>query len=307
MIYLKLIRWPNLLIMAFTMILVRHKLIIPQLLEAGADTATSSITFVFLVISVLLIAAGGFVINDIVDINADSINKPQKQLVGNKISVSIAKNIYWILTASGIICGIITGYAVENWRISFITAIMAGLMWFYSSRYKNMLLLGNIVVAFASAMVLLIIWLTEFFALKSDAYAFTNAAPVFPVITGMVMAYTFFAFLCSIIREMVKDTEDMTGDKQFNVNTFPVVYGESNAKNTATGLLAILMLMIAFWQFILNQQGFHNAFLSMFIAAALCVLAIIRIATANKKKHYSQTSFLLKLLMISGISSMLFL
>ncbi|MDO8896911.1 MAG: hypothetical protein Q7V19_04625, partial [Bacteroidales bacterium] len=64
MIYLPLIRWPNLLIMAFTMILVRHKLILPQLREAGIELATSSNTFIFLVISVLLIAAGGFVIND---------------------------------------------------------------------------------------------------------------------------------------------------------------------------------------------------------------------------------------------------
>ncbi len=307
MIYLRLIRWPNLLIMAFTMILVRHKLILPQLREAGIEMETSSNTFIFLVISVLLIAAGGFVINDIMDLNADKINKPKKQFVGKGISIFLAQNLYWTLTGAAILCGIYAGYMIQNWRISFVIAIMAGLMWFYSKRYKKMLLLGNIVVAFASAMALLIVWLAEFFALQSDAFTFTNASPMFPMITGMVMAYTFFAFLSSIVREMVKDTEDMEGDAQFGAKTFPIVYGEANAKNTAIGLTAILLLMIGFWQFILFHQGYNNAFLSMFVAASFCIIAIIRLATATKLKHYGQTSMLIKLLMVSGISSMLFL
>ncbi|MBS4062294.1 MAG: geranylgeranylglycerol-phosphate geranylgeranyltransferase [Bacteroidetes bacterium] len=307
MIYLRLIRWPNLFIMAFTMMLVRYKLILPQLRQAGIEVATSANTFIFLVISVLLIAAGGFVINDIMDLNADKINKPKKQFVGKGISVSLALNLYWTLTGAAILCSIYAGYMVQNWRISFVIVIMAGLMWFYSKRYKKMLLLGNIVVAFASAMVLLIVWLAEFFALQSDAFTFTNASPVFPMITGMVMAYTFFAFLSSIVRELVKDTEDMDGDAQFGIQSFPIVYGEANAKNTAIGLMAILLLMIGFWQFILFQQDYYNAFLSMFVAATFCVLAIIRLATAAKIKHYGQTSFILKLLMVSGISSMLFL
>lgn len=305
--YLQLVRWPNLLIIFASMLLVRFMLIAPQLQKTDTELATPLLTFIILVLGVILIAAGGFVINDLFDSDVDSINKADKQLIGKKIRHDNAYKLYWLLTIGGVLAGIYIGFAVQSWRISLIFFMMTGLMWFYSKRYKRMILVGNIVVSFASAMVFVIVWLVEFFALQTDPYTFTQASVVFPQITGLVMAYTLFALLTSMIRELAKDVEDITGDQRFGCRTFPVVYGESASKNTLIGLLAILIVMIIFWQYILYTLGYHLSFMFLFISDFLAISVIARIVTANSKKHYKQTSSILKMLIISGLLSILFL
>lgn len=305
--YLQLIRWPNLLIMAGSMLLIRFFLIVPQLQSTGIDAATSPLVFSFLVAAVLLIAAGGFVINDIFDADVDGVNKPEKQLVGKSINLHIAQKMYWSSTTLGLLLGIYIGYAIESWRVSLIFIVMAGMMWFYSKRYKRMVLIGNFVVAFSTGMVLLIVWLVEFFALQIDYQVFAQAMRVYPQITGLVMAYTLFAVLTNVSRELIKDIEDVKGDKRFGCRTYPVVYGETQAKNLSIGLMVILLFMIGFWQYILHAQGAMGSYKFLFIADALCAVAIIRVTVASDKKHFKQASFILKMVMLSGLISILFL
>ncbi|KAF0130947.1 MAG: 4-hydroxybenzoate octaprenyltransferase [Bacteroidetes bacterium] len=307
MVYLKLIRWPNLIIIALTMILVRYFIVMPELQNIHPEAITSLFLFIVLVLSFVLLAAGGYVINDIVDAEIDRINKPDKVLVGSRISFAQANKLYWVLNILVWICAVYLGFALKSWRLTLIIFAMTGLLWFYSKRYKQMSLVGNIVVSFSTSMALVIVWLMEFFHLTTNPVLFTEASLTFPTITGMLMAYTLFAFLSSMLREIVKDIEDIKGDARFGCKTFPIVAGVATARNLAIGLSAMGLILIGLWQYVLIFKGFDFAFYVLFISDTLLITILILLAMANEKEQFHRVSNLIKLLMVSGILSIAFL
>ncbi len=307
MVYLKLIRWPNLVIIALTMILVRYFIVIPELQNIHPEAITSILLFSALVLSFVLIAAGGYVINDIVDSEIDRVNKPDRVLVGSKISFAQANNFYWLLNILVGICAVYLGFAVKSWRLTLIIIAMTGLLWFYSKRYKQMSLVGNIVISFSTSMALVIVWLMEFFHFTTNPVLFTEASLSFPTITGMLMAYTLFSFLSSMLREIVKDIEDIKGDARFGCKTFPVVAGVTTAKNLALGLSSMVLILIGLWQYVLIFKGYDFAFYALFVSDALLITILILLVMANEKEQFHRISNLIKLLMISGILSIAFL
>jgi 4-hydroxybenzoate polyprenyltransferase len=169
-----------------------------------------------------------------------------------------------------------------------------------------MLLIGNLVISFVTALMLVMVWAIEFFALSIQPQLFAKALSAMPEITGFVMAYALFAFLSTMLREIIKDIEDMDGDAKGGCRTFPLVYGIIHAKNLSIALLTTLIVMIGFWQYILYNQQYTQAFVFMFIALALSVALLIRLAFANLSIHFSQASLLAKLMMLAGLLSLLF-
>lgn len=305
--YLKLIRWPNLLIMAITMFLVRFYLIKPPLEMVDIALASDILSFTLLVLAMLLMSAGGYVINDIFDMDIDSVNHSEKMIIGRSIKLSAAKLLYWILNLAALGIMIFLSITMANWQLLIIMVMLAGLLWFYSERYKRQILVGNLVVAFVASAGITIVWLFEFFNLQKDTSVFVEATRAMPLMSGLVFAYVLFAFLSTIVREVVKDIEDMEGDQRFGCRTFPIVYGEVPSRNLAAGLLIILIIMIGFWQYILFLKDMKSAFSVLFIALGIGIAALIRLAFSDKKEHYTTVSALLKLLMLAGILSIVFL
>jgi len=305
--YLKLIRWPNLLIMAITMFLVRFYLIKPPLEMVDVALASDILSFTLLVLAMLLMSAGGYVINDIFDMDIDSVNHSEKMIIGRSIKLSAAKLLYWILNLAALGIMIFLSITMANWQLLIIMVMLAGLLWFYSERYKRQILVGNLVVAFVASAGITIVWLFEFFNLQKDTSVFVEATRAMPLMSGLVFAYVLFAFLSTIVREVVKDIEDMEGDQRFGCRTFPIVYGEVPSRNLAAGLLIILIIMIGFWQYILFLKDMKSAFSVLFIALGIGIAALIRLAFSDKKEHYTTVSALLKLLMLAGILSIVFL
>lgn len=304
--YLKLIRWPNLLIMLITMMMVRHLVIVPRLELAGIAPGTNYLPFMLYAIASLLIAAGGYIINDMMDIDVDRVNKPDRMIVTKSVSMAMAERLYYGTTIIGCIIGLFIGYLTGNWLIGLLLPVAAGAMWFYSRRYKRMLLIGNLVVSFATSGILIMIWVIEFFSLSKQPALFAQAIGVMPEITGFVMAYALFALLSTMLREVIKDIEDMEGDAKGGCRTFPLVFGMLHAKNLSIALLTTLIIMIGFWQYILYIQHYTQAFIFMFLALALAVALLLRLAFATLTIHFSQASMLAKLLMLAGLSSLLF-
>lgn len=304
--YLNLIRWPNLLIMLLTMMLLRHMVIAPRLALAGIDPNANNLLFFLYALTTLLIAAGGYIVNDMMDIDVDRLNKPDKMIVTKSVSMLVASRLYYSLTLAGSLSGLVIGYLVDNWIIGLSFPVAAGAMWFYSKRYKRMLLIGNLVVSFATAGILVMIWVVEFFALARQPDLFTQAVGVMPEITGFVMAYTLFAMLATMLREIIKDVEDMEGDAKGGCRTFPIVYGVLPAKNLSIALLTTLLLMIGFWQYILYLQHYTHAMIFLFLALISGLLLLARLALASLTVHYSQASLLAKILMLAGLLSLLF-
>lgn len=305
--YIKLIRWPNLVIIAVTMFLVRYFVVWPGLSPFGTDAIAPIPLFLLLVLSFVLLAAAGYVINDIADIDVDSINKPDKVLVGRTISFKNAYNFYYLLNGLVVVISLVLGIILKSWRLSMIILMMIGLLWFYSKKYKRMNLIGNVVVAFASSMALMIVWLCDFFYLSLQPELFTNASDAFPAITTSLLAYTLFSFLTSLIREMVKDLEDMEGDKRFGCKTFPVVAGKNTAKLSVIAVGFILFFLIAYWQFVLFQKTFFLAAGALVATNIILLYILLRLFKSEEKEDFRFVANAAKLLMISGMISMLFL
>ncbi|MCK9449924.1 MAG: geranylgeranylglycerol-phosphate geranylgeranyltransferase [Bacteroidales bacterium] len=304
--YLILIRWPNLIIIMLAMVITRYKMIIPSLDQAGMVISSTHLMFVLLMAAVLLIAIGGYVVNDIFDIEKDKVNKPDKQVIGRTISVRTAWYLYRVSTLGGIAIGLWLGWQ-SSLQLAILIFLVAGLLWFYAQRYKCKPLIGNLLVAVLSSLVIVIVWLQEFFLLRQDPYVFTAAIGVMPMITGLVIAFALFALFTNLIREIVKDIEDAEGDHSQHCRTLPIVLGIVQTKNIAVTLCVVLFAMTGFWLYILFHSQMKAASLALIPALATIVITIVRLALAKKKTHFSQSSVLLKIVMILGIFSMLFL
>ena len=222
MTFIKLIRYKNLLMVLLTMVLTKYAFLHSFIISSYF----SHLNFILLTISVLLITAGGYIINDIYDVESDIINKPQKTYINKKISKKTAWVYYYFSTFSGLLIGIILSYnkhQTNNICIFIFTAIG---LFLYSKHLKKTVLLGNILV---STFVLLIIILinnfehininngqniTRHIQLK-QAYSFN--------LNNTIYVFVIFSFLTTLIREIIKDIEDINGDIKISAKTLPIL------------------------------------------------------------------------------------
>src|SRR5262245_49502930 len=220
--FLRLIRSANLFFIALTLYLVQYTIIKPFLAQAGLTPTLSDLNFFLLVFATLLVAAAGYIINDYFDVEIDEINKPRKIFIDRTIHHRSAILLHQFLTGLGVLLALYVAWRAGNFKLGFIHAIIAAFLWFYSTGYKKRLLIGNIVIAFLSCLVILIVGLYEkqLFELKNVAELQAEYS-----IFVLLFYYFLFAFLLSLARELVKDAEDIEGDRRFGCRTLPIVIG----------------------------------------------------------------------------------
>ncbi|RLD36965.1 MAG: hypothetical protein DRI89_15685 [Bacteroidetes bacterium] len=302
--FLKLIRWPNLLMIIISMKLMLFFVISPALGLSWFGGGMDVLEFFLLVMATLFIAIGGYLINDFFDMNADTVNKPGDNQVGGKFSVMLTQTLYWIFTISGVLLGVLLAYLLNQINYALVFLFVAGLLWFYSEKYQCQPLVGNVVVAILSGLSFGLVWLFEFFALSNHAEIFTGVQSDFGLVNRLVLIYMGFAFVVSLLREVVKDIEDLKGDDRFGCRTFPVVYGKNKARNIAV-VIAIAGLLSAFWfQYYFFSASFIMLFAYFFIVDILFVGIIFFLLKAEKKSDYSKLATLIKVLMLAGVLSM---
>ena len=303
--FLKLIRWPNLLMIVVSMKFTLFFVVSPALgldwFEGGMDVRE----FTLLVSATLFLAMGGYLINDFFDMDVDTVNKPGKNQVGRKFSVFMTNTLYWVFTVSGVLLGTLFSYLLNQINYALIFLFVAGLLWFYSEKYQCQPLVGNVVISLLSALSFGLVWLFEFFALSNHAEVFTAVQANFGLVNRLVLIYMGFAFLVSLLREVVKDIEDFEGDDRFGCRTFAVVYGRNKARSLALGI-ALTGLLAAFWfQYYFIMASFTLLFAFFFVVDAMFVTAIVWLLMAKETNDYAKLSTLIKLLMLAGVLSMI--
>ena len=189
----------------------------------------SDLNFALLVLSTVLIAAAGYIINDYFDMRADRINKPDKMSIGRKISRRTAIVLHWLFNIIGVLLGAYIALRMHVWKLGILNLIVSVTLWFYSTNFKRQLLTGNIVISLLSALVLIVVWLFEFYAVNTNTDTIRDMITVF---RSIIMPYFIFAFLISLVREMIKDIEDMEGDIKIFCRTFPIVYGVEKTRTS---------------------------------------------------------------------------
>ena len=229
--------------------------------------------------STVIIAAAGYIINDYYDVKIDLINKPERVVVGRGVSRRYAIFLHTALSVTGILLGL-----VLNWKIGAINFFSVFMLWLYSNSLKRLPFIGNFVVAFFTAGSIAIPWLLYPFAGKT-----------------LILTYTLFAFFTTLVREIIKDMEDLKGDNTFGCKTLPIVWGLRKTKN----LIYILTLMFLASVFVIDLlvEKLPMIYFSVFLFAPVAWL-MIRLIRADTKKDFYKLSQLCKLIMVLGIFSM---
>ena len=301
----QLIRLPNVLIIILTQLLLRYCIVLPHIYSDAPELISPLSDFLILVAITVLIATGGYVINDYFDVKIDAINRPDSVVVGRLISGRAAIKLHLILNGIGILSGFYLAWRVHAFSFGLIFPFISGLLWIYSARYKRALFWGNFIVATLSAFVILIVWLFEFFHLRMNAIHFANVLPDMRWVTTVIIGYAVFAFLVSMVREIVKDMEDTEGDVTVGCRTLPLVAGMKYTRYIVGVILMFNILLLGFAQSTLYRLGLHVAFWYFtFFVQTVSVYLLIKLFYAREKRDFHHLSSLCKLIMLAGILSL---
>lgn len=304
----RLIRLENLMMVLFTMILTRYALILPIGYSGDLEMLAPLTDFALLAISTLLITAGGYIINDYFDVRIDRINRPEKMTIYRFVTPQRAIKVHMILNGLAIAIGFYLAWRIKSLSFGFIFPFVSGLLWFYSAKYKRIFFIGNLIVAFLSAFVIMIVWLFEYFHLRLHPEFFSVTIPRMNIVTWIILAYALFAFLVTIIREIIKDMEDVEGDRKFDCRTIPIVLGIAMGRYILVAVALSTMVLLAYGQWILWRMGMPITVIYFLLAIQIpSIYMIISIFKAEKQEHFRFISRICKLIMVAGILSMILL
>ena len=300
---LKLIRFRNLIFIAYIQFVIRQVVLLPVMQVYGFEYNQGVNLFWLLVTGTILIAAGGYALNDYFDVKIDALNHPDTQIVGKNITRRTAMRVYIATTLCGIILGLIVSVVCKSFTLAFIFLIVPGLLWFYSSSYKRQFLTGNLIVSFSSALTLLTVVFFQIALLENNFGKLIYETPIpssFYLISG---SFALFAFLTTWIREIVKDLEDEFGDREMECRTMPIIWGTKKTK------LFIYLLIFIVITLLIAVNALHWRFLTditlKYTFAAIVVpllLLVYFIHKARTSAQYHQVSNWLKIIMVAGIS-----
>ncbi|MBT8316226.1 MAG: geranylgeranylglycerol-phosphate geranylgeranyltransferase [Lutibacter sp.] len=291
--FFNLIRWKNLLLLLYSLLLLKFLLF--SFLQIS--TNLSIFEFIVLLISIILITAAGYIINDILDVKSDLINKPNKVIVTNVFSIEQSKQLYLWINTLGLILGIGLSMHLQKPSFSFIFIGASLLLYYYSKKFKAVPLVGNITVSFLSALSIYIIYMIDI-----DTSIKVNTLQL---AINIVFIYSFFAFLLSLIRELIKDIEDVNGDYNLQMNTLPILIGKKRTQQIITVICIILIILLIF--ILINIASIYK-FTALYVLFFIIVplgYCTFKIKSAESLKEFKNISSLLKIIMFLGISSVI--
>ena len=260
--------------------------------------ALTDFNYALLIISTICIAAGGYVINNIMDQDTDEIAKPQNRVVGVSISETVAYNWYIGLTIIGVGIGFYLSNVIYKPTFASLFILVATLLYVYATNLKQIPVLGNIIVAFLLSVSIVIIALFDVFP-ATDSENKIRMGEVF----GILIDYAIFAFIINLIREIIKDLEDLDGDYQTGINTLPIAIGINKTKIIVSILTVIAVVILAYY---VKTYLFELDYV-VYYALALIIGPLlyfgVRLQTAKEKKEFHHLSLVLKLILFFGIIS----
>ena len=303
--YLQLLRVGNLTFVAILLYVMEKWVATPLLQREQFGELMPWWILTLLIVSVVGIAAGGYVINDYFDVKIDRINRPDNLVVTRIISRDAAMNLFYGLTAVGVIAGTVVAWWAHSWTLLFTYVVIPGLLWFYSASYKRMFLVGNLVVAFASAIVPLLVAIANADYLH---HLYQNALAYSPIVGELYVwtgGFAAFAFLLTWVREIVKDIEDIEGDREMECRTLPIVWGDKVAKIIATILLVVIATLIVYILFaVLPFSHEWKSLPTRYVVFGLIVpilCSIVLLWAANNRTEYHRVQAIIKFAMFMGM------
>jgi 4-hydroxybenzoate polyprenyltransferase len=303
--FLRLIRFQNLAFIALTQYLFYHTIILQQrIAHPEAVFGLDQALFLLLLAASFLIAAGGYVINDYFDINIDSINRPDRQVVERVIKRRWAMVWHILFSLTGWILSIMLSKRLGNPFPGIFNTGAIVLLWFYSTDFKKRLLIGNVVISLLTAWVILVLYVSEaglsLYPGKSVQTKYVSA------IYKSAILFGGFAFISSLIREAVKDLEDMDGDARNACKTMPIVWGVRSTKIYIGVWLIVLISALAALSVYFVLHGRWDICLYLLVMVTLPAIVVVKsLGKATGSADYRRVSLYIKVLMLTGTLSMI--
>lgn len=302
---MRLVRWSNLLFLTALVWLMEKWVAVPILNQLAFGEQLPWYVLVLIMLATVLIAAGGYVINDYFDVKIDRINRPDEVVVTRSISKPAAMRLSMVLSGTGMVCGIAVAVLLRSLTLGILFVLIPGLLWFYSSSYKRLFMIGNLIIALLAGLTPLVVALANVAQLKmlyATILPYTNLEHDLYAWLG---GFALFAFLLTWIREIIKDMQDQMGDRELECHSMPVVWGETWTKVFVTGLIVLTIAIIGhLWYHALPFPTVWNSLSTRYIVLGIVtpLLGSVWLLWAAKiPSDYKTCQLVIKLTMLLGM------
>lgn len=292
--FLKLVRWPNLLMIILTQVLVKYFLFEPF----NIDTVLNHADFALLVISMICLAASGNIINDLHDTAADRINKPHKLIIGNEIPEKAAWNWFIALNIVGVGIGFYLSNLVGKPSFVALFILPSAFLYFYATQIKGTVLVGNLVVSIMVAMIIVMVGIIDLVPAITP-----QNLPTQKVIFLILVDYAVFAFLVNFIREMIKDQEDIKGDYNAGYNTLPVLLGRQRTNYIIFAVTLLPLAGVLYYIYTYLYESRPAMLYALVLVMGPLLYFLVRLTGAETKKDFHHLSLVLKFTLAAGLLS----
>jgi len=260
----------------------------------------SDLNFFFLVLATILVTAAGYVINDYFDRKTDLFNRPDTVIIGKHIKRRTAMTLHWIFNITATLLGFYISHQIGIFNLGIIFLFTAGMLWYYSTTFSKELLIGNILVALLTASVPLLVGLYDLIPIYK---AYNRYLVYFQLETHYILfwilGFSYFAFISTLSREIVKDMEDLEGDNAYGRKTLPIVAGMKTAKISVILIQLILIGSLFIASFLYVEDVISHIYFGILILLNLFISYIL--LKADNTKDFTLASTLLKINMVLGI------
>ena len=302
---MRLVRWSNLLFLAALIWLMEKWVAVPILDKAAFGEQLPWYIVLLLMLATVLIAAGGYVINDYFDVKIDRINRPDEVIVTRTVSKPAAMRLSIILSGLGIGFGVVLAILLRSMTFAILFIIIPGLLWFYSSSYKRLFMIGNLIISLLAALTPMIV------AMANVAILQLRYATILPYTTlvhdlyAWLGGFALFAFLLTWIREIVKDMQDQMGDRELECHSMPVVWGDQWTKLFVTVLIVLTLAIIGYlWYQVLPFERAWSSLSTRYIVFGVVIPLLGSLGllwSAKIPSDYKTCQQLVKFTMLLGM------
>ena len=267
---MRLVRWSNLLFLAALVWLMEKWVAAPILDAAAFGEQMPGYLLLLLILATVLIAAGGYVINDYFDVKIDRINRPDELIVTRTVSKPAAMRLSLCLSGAGIVCGLVIAIVLRSMTLGILFVIVPGLLWFYSSSYKRLLMVGNLIIALLAGLTPMLVAMANVALLQLRFGSILPYTSLEHDLYAWLGGFALFAFLLTWIREIIKDMQDQMGDRELECHSMPVVWGDTWTKVFVTLLIVLTIAIIGhLWYHVLPFPTGWNSLSTRYIVLGI--------------------------------------
>ena len=292
--YLRLVRIGNLIFIALTMYLIKLGLFEPF----GVAITLNLFGFTMLVLAVVFTAAAGYVINDIYDVQADAHNKPERSFIGKSISEKAGYRFYFTLNIIGVLLGFYVSNMIGKPGFSAFFVVGSAVLYLYNAQFKQSLLIGAFLVSAIVGLIPVGVGLYDLLPAIVPQNQQTQS-----VIFSVLIDYSIFAFLINLIRELVKDQEDINGDYNAGYQTVSIVLGKERTNKVIFGVTLLPILFLVYYLYRYLFEHLYAVMYTLLLLIGPLIYFAVNIWTASSQKNFRKLSKILKFVMFFGIIS----